>query len=79
MPEDEHSDEQRLILAKWKQKVADQASSMIASHDFHAKYVQHFPGHAPATVADKHYVVPSQEQFDKAIHWLGRQLGLGRS
>jgi integrase len=55
------------------------SSSMIASHDFHAKYVQHFLGHAPATVADKHYVVPSQEQFDKAIRWLGRQLGLDKS
>jgi integrase len=50
------------------------SASLIANHDVHGKYVQHFLGHAPATVADKHYVVPSQEQFDKAIRWLGTQL-----
>jgi len=52
------------------------ASTLMAGHDVYGRYVQHFLGHAPATVAEKHYVVPSQAQFDKAILWLGQQLGV---
>ncbi len=52
------------------------AATQLAAHEVYGKFVQHFLGHAPATIADRHYVVPSQEQFDRAIRWLGRQIGL---
>jgi hypothetical protein len=39
--------------------------------------VQYFLGHSPKTVADKHYVVPSDEEFFEALGWLRKQYGLG--
>ena len=36
----------------------------------------YFLGHAPATVADRNYTIPSQEQFDECIRWLGEQYGV---
>lgn len=49
------------------------AATKLGEHPEYAKFAQHFLGHAPATVADKHYVRPSEEQFDRAVAWLGEQ------
>lgn len=49
--------------------------SILHRHNSYSRYVQHFLGHAPGSVADRHYVTPSQPQFDKAIQWLGTQYG----
>jgi hypothetical protein len=35
-----------------------------------------FLGHAPTTVADRHYVQAPQQLLDKAIAWLGAQYKL---
>lgn len=35
-----------------------------------------FLGHAPATVAERHYTSVPQELFNEAITWLGQELGL---
>ncbi len=32
--------------------------------------------HAPQTVAQRHYIAPSQERLDSAIEWLGKEVGL---
>ena len=51
------------------------ASTMLGSHLQYGRYAEYFLGKAPRSVADTHYVKPSQEQFDKAVKWLGEQFG----
>ena len=46
------------------------AASMLGEHSDYSRFAGHFLGHAPATVADSHYVRPSESQFDEAIQWL---------
>jgi integrase len=49
--------------------------TLLATHPEFGRYGQYFLGHAPKTTADAHYIQPSQERFDEAVLWLGRQLG----
>lgn len=49
------------------------AATMLGSHGEYRAYAQYFLGHAPDTVADTHYVRPSQERFDCAVSWLRDQ------
>lgn len=51
------------------------SASTLAGHKSYARYAQHFLGHSPRTVADKHYIAPSAKQFDLAVRWLGKQFG----
>jgi len=44
--------------------------------DGFCRYASFYLGHAPRSVADKHYVRPSQEQFDKALYQLGESYGI---
>jgi len=55
------------------------ASALMAAHGVYGRYVRHFLGQAPATVGDMHYIVPSQDQFDEAVRWLGQRIGVGES
>ena len=50
------------------------ASLLDESTDF-GRYVGHFLGHAPRSVRDRHYVLPSQDMYDAAVAWLGSQYG----
>jgi integrase len=54
------------------------AASLLASHESHGRHAQHFLGHAPRSIADKHYLAPPQALFDKAVDWLGNELGLSK-
>lgn len=49
------------------------AASKLGEHPEFRPYCQYFLGHSPGTVADKHYVAPSQAQFDRATEWLREQ------
>ncbi len=51
-------------------------ASKLEEHPDHGRYAQYFLGHAPTSVAARHYVVPSREQFSAAVKWLGSQFGL---
>lgn len=51
------------------------AATMIESHELFGRYTGHFLGHAPGSLAEKHYAAPSKELFDKIVHWLGGQFG----
>ncbi len=51
------------------------SATLLASHPTYGRYDQYFLGHAPSSVADRHYVRPDQAAFDEAVTWLGRQLG----
>ena len=50
-----------------------------APNDTWATYKVYFLGHAPMTVADKHYFRLDQAEFAKAIQWLGETLGFALS
>jgi integrase len=51
------------------------AATLLASCPEHARYVETFLGHTPSGTAARHYVRPDPEGFDRAVLWLGRQLG----
>jgi integrase len=50
-------------------------ATLLGNHPDYGRFQSYFLGHSPRTVADRSYVVPSQEMFDKAVTWLGQQLG----
>jgi integrase len=50
-------------------------ASLLTSHKDYGRLVPYFLGHAPRSMADKHYTVPPQALLDEAVTWLGRQLG----
>lgn len=52
------------------------AASLLEGHKEFGRYAQYFLGHSPRTVAERHYVVPSQDRFDEAVTWLGEQFAL---
>jgi integrase len=53
------------------------SSSLLAMHPLYKFYAQHFLAQSPRTVADKHYVIPSDAEFFTALAWLRTQYGLG--
>ncbi len=50
------------------------AASELDQHPEFSRYAQFFLAHSGETLADRRYVVPSQERFDAAVKWLGEQL-----
>jgi integrase len=65
----------RLRFRKPMKLLRKTAASLLAEHETYGRLVPHFLGHSPRSVADKNYVQPPQELFDKAVWWLGQQLG----
>lgn len=53
-------------------------ASKLEEHETFGRYAQYYLGHAPDSVAESRYARPSDEQFDRAISWLGEQFGLGQ-
>lgn len=49
------------------------ASSKLESNATYSRYTQHFLAQSGRTIADRHYVVVDQGEFDAAVEWLGRQ------
>jgi len=54
------------------------SASLLESEADFARYATLFLGHSPRTIADRHYVAPSQKNFDRAILWLGERLGFSK-
>src|SRR5205807_7938743 len=52
------------------------AASLLGQHPQYKFYANHFLADSPRTVADRHYVTPSEEEFFAALDWLrGQVLG----
>jgi integrase len=66
---------ERVKIKKSLKSIRKTSASMLDNHPEYGRYAEYFLGEAPHSVASKHYVKPSQEQFDKAIKWLGEQFG----
>lgn len=57
-------------------KVFRKTSPARLENSEYASCARWFLGHSPRSIADKHYIPPPQDLFDKAIQWLGRQYGI---
>ena len=55
--------------------IRNTSSTIMDDHDEFSRFAQYFLGHSPHTVAEAHYVVPSQRRFDLAVAWLGTKYG----
>jgi integrase len=55
--------------------VRKMSATLLASHPTYGRFVAYFLGHAPRSIADRHYARTDQGLFDEAVTWLGRQLG----
>ena len=53
------------------------SASLLGQHPQYKFYANHFLADSPRTVADRHYVIPSDEEFFQALEWLRGQV-LGR-
>jgi hypothetical protein len=51
-------------------------ASVLAEYPHYKYYVDYFLGHSPRTIAQRHYVHPTDSEFFEALTWLGGQLGL---
>jgi hypothetical protein len=49
-------------------------ATLLEEHAVYGRYASHFLGHSPKTIAGKHYVAPSQKNFDEALDWLRAQV-----
>jgi integrase len=52
------------------------SASTLAKHHTYGQFARLFLGHAPATVAERHYVAVPQQLFDEAVKWLATQYGV---
>jgi len=50
------------------------AATLLESHPTYGRYVEHFLGHSPKSVKDKHYAAPSDDVFAEAMAWLRTKL-----
>jgi hypothetical protein len=50
------------------------SASLLGQHPQFKFYANHFLADSPRTVADRHYVVPSDVEFFMALDWLRGQL-----
>lgn len=61
------------VEAPMSKLIRKTSSSLLETHEVYGRYTGYFLGHAPETMADRHYVKPSREQFDRAVEWLRTQ------
>lgn len=55
------------------------AATELGKHPTYKFYGQYFLGHAPRSVAEKHYQQPNDEEFFEALAWLEKRFALPRS
>lgn len=55
------------------------SATLLGQHPHFKFFANHFLADSPKTMADKHYVVPSEAKFFEAIDWLGDKLRAGAS
>ena len=65
----------RLDFHKSLKQLRKTAATLLDGHPVYGRFVGHFLGHSPRSIAARHYAAPSQELFDEAVRWLGQQMG----
>ena len=54
-------------------EAAEDRSKQTAQHPQYKFYCQYFLAQSARTVADRHYVIPNDQEFFEALDWLGKQ------
>jgi len=67
---------EKLSISKPFKLIRKTGASKLEEHEVYRGFVRLYLGHAPQTVAERHYAIPSSGLFDKAILWLGEQFEL---
>jgi len=49
------------------------SATLLEAHEVYRRDVGFFLGHAPASMAEKHYAAPSQVAFNSLVEWLGKR------
>ncbi len=65
--------------AKKGLKAFRKTGSTLLEQSVYGRFVEHYLGEAPQTVASRHYAYKNGAEFDQAIKWLGEQLGIEQS
>ena len=54
--------------------LAHELARLLGQHPQYKFYANHLLADSPRNMADRHYVIPSDEEFFKALDWLREQL-----
>ena len=65
--------------AKKGLKAFRKTGSTLLEQSTYGRFVEHYLGEAPQTIASRHYAHKNGAEFDQAIKWLGEQLGIEES
>jgi len=67
----------RLKIDMTMSKLRKAGATLLADNPEFARFHQRMLGHAPASIADRHYIgnAAGQEEFDRAVRWLGERFG----
>ena len=65
--------------AKKGLKAFRKTGATLLEQSIYGRFVEHYLGEAPQTIASRHYAHKNGAEFDQAIKWLGEQLGIEKS
>jgi integrase len=65
-----------LKIAKPLKSLKKTSATLIRGNERFSALASLFLGHAPQSMADKHYTQLPQDLLDQAIQWLGQELGI---
>ena len=65
--------------AKKGLKAFRKTGATLLEQSVYGRFVEHYLGEAPQTIASRHYAHKNGAEFDQAIKWLGEQLGIEKS
>ena len=68
--------QRRLEINKPLKLFRKTSATLLDKHKEYGRYAPFFLGHAGRSIAERHYVVPDQSQFDEAVDWLRQRYGL---
>ncbi len=66
----------RAGITKPTKSLRKTSATLLGSHPVYGKFTEYFLGEAPTTMTQTHYEKPDDEQFAKAVEWLGVQYGV---
>ena len=60
-------------LTKPMKNLRKTSATKLGAHPMYKFYAQYFLAQSPGSVADNHYVIPSEDEFFEALDWLNKQ------
>jgi hypothetical protein len=65
----------RLEFKKSLKLIRKMGATLLDRHPEYHRFSKLYLGHAPDSIKDRHYADVPKDEFDKAVTWLGQQLG----